>query len=47
MMGFTAFIKVVAHFFIEVRNIHAARDFDFLDANLAHPFFGLGNDGLA
>ena len=47
MMGFTAFVEVVAHFFIEVRNIHAARDFDFLDANFVHPLFSLGNDGLA
>ena len=47
MMGFTVFIEAVAHFFIEARDIHAARDFDFLEARFAHPLFSFGNDSLA
>ena len=47
MMGFTAFVEAVAHFYIEVRDIHAARNLDLLEACLAHPLFGLGNDSLA
>ena len=47
MMGLAALVETVAHFFIEAHGIHATRNAGLLDASLAHPLFGLGDNSLA